>query len=110
MYKLSKGVLIYLSTFIIGWTLNVTQQWSKIFKTILSIGLKTSQELNIIEQLCSRQFTIARLSGTVVGGIIALIVIIGLFNRRSWARKTIVIFALISTLVYIIKKRPALCE
>ena len=104
MDKPSKGVLIYLVTMFIGWFLSVTQLWKGIFIATLQIGLTNSQAMKTIELLFSpTPFPEARWAGIFVGGLIALVVLVGMLRLKPWARKSLLLVTVVGLIVYAIR-------
>ena len=101
MNRVSLTINFYLYIFIIGITLNIFNQWERIYCWILTRGLTNSDAMTLIKEAVLKDFTVGEILGRVVGSFLFFLAIIGLYYRKSWGRKLIVVFALISGAIYI---------
>jgi len=102
MKKLTKGMIFFLSTMIVGWILNISQLWIRIFGLLLKIGLTDTVSRAHIDKIIQNRLynTSHQWIGAVIGGLILLFAIIGLMRLREWGRKLILILTCISLVIF----------
>ena len=93
----------YLATMSIGWLLNITRLWSKIYALLLKVGIKDSEMAAYIEEIFKKPRTsFAGWTGTIIGGLIFLTVLIGIYRLKSWARKLLLLLSSLGIAIYVI--------
>lgn len=89
--KPSKAIITYCVLSIICMIFTVTSGWQYIFEKIMEIGVYDQGSLNIISDMFIRLYPPAlqnaRIIGGLIGGIIRLMIIIGIFRLKNWVRK-----------------------
>lgn len=106
--KLSQGIKFYLFTFIVCLMLSVSQAWYRVFEYILKVGINTDKGRLSIEQFFNKLFyvnpslALYRFIGLILGCVLAGIIILGVYELRSWARKLLLLTTIFSLIIFFI--------
>ena len=108
----SKGIIIYCAISIILTIFTVSSGWQYILEKIMKIGMYDQGSLNIISDMFIRLYPPglqnARIIGGLIGGIIRLMIIIGIFRLKNWVRKIELAFCTIVFIALAVKSVPSI--
>lgn len=101
MKKPSKGIIICLLIMFMTWLFHITQLWDKLFKLILKIGIRDINTIVLIDTIFAKnQICYARYTGAIIGGIIILSLMWGIFRLKNWARRSLLFLISLGIIIY----------